>query len=56
MIMRLGSIEYAVEHLHAPLIIVLGHDKCGAVQAAVSGGDAGAYIPEHSGGDQAGGG
>ena len=40
----LGSIEYAVEHLHAPLIIVLGHDKCGAVQAAVSGGDAGAHI------------
>jgi carbonic anhydrase len=32
----LGSIEYAVEHLHAHLIVVLGHDKCGAVMAALS--------------------
>lgn len=30
----IGSIEYAVEHLHAPLIVVLGHSKCGAVVAA----------------------
>jgi len=35
----LGSIEYAVEHLHTPLIIVMGHDKCGAVSAAVNGGE-----------------
>jgi len=35
----LGSIEYAVEHLHVPLIMVLGHDKCGAVSAAVEGGE-----------------
>lgn len=34
----LGSIEYAVEHLHTPLIIVMGHDKCGAVTAALQGG------------------
>jgi carbonic anhydrase len=34
----LGSIEYAVEHLNVPLIIVMGHDKCGAVSAAVQGG------------------
>ena len=33
----LGTIEYAVEHLHAPLIMVLGHDQCGAVTAAVQG-------------------
>jgi len=33
----LGSIEYAVEHLHVPLIVVLGHERCGAVQAAVDG-------------------
>jgi carbonic anhydrase len=32
----LGSIEYAVEHLHVPLIVVLGHEKCGAVAAALS--------------------
>ncbi|HEX9021722.1 MAG TPA: carbonic anhydrase [Nitrospirota bacterium] len=34
----LGSIEYAVEHLNVPLIIVMGHDKCGAVSATVAGG------------------
>ncbi len=31
----LGSAEYAVEHLHAPLVVVLGHEKCGAVAAAL---------------------
>ena len=30
----LGSIEYAVDHLHTPLIVVLGHQNCGAVTAA----------------------
>ncbi|MCW5965815.1 MAG: carbonic anhydrase [Bryobacterales bacterium] len=29
-----GSIEYAVEHLHTPLVVVLGHEQCGAVTAA----------------------
>lgn len=33
----LGSIEYAVEHLHAKLLVVMGHEKCGAVAAALSG-------------------
>jgi carbonic anhydrase len=31
----LGSIEYAIEHLHTPLIVVLGHEKCGAVSATL---------------------
>jgi len=31
----LGSIEYAVHHLHTPLILVLGHEGCGAVTAAL---------------------
>ncbi len=31
----LGSIEYAVEILDTPLIMVLGHERCGAVTAAV---------------------
>lgn len=31
----LGSIEYAAEHLGTPLIVVLGHEKCGAVKATV---------------------
>jgi carbonic anhydrase len=30
----IGSIEYAVEHLGAKLIMVLGHKSCGAVEAA----------------------
>jgi carbonic anhydrase len=30
---ELGSIEYALEHLGANLIVVLGHEKCGAVKA-----------------------
>lgn len=32
----LGSIEYAVDHIHSPLLVVLGHQKCGAVSAACS--------------------
>lgn len=31
----LGSIEYGVVELGAPLVMVLGHERCGAVQAAV---------------------
>ena len=34
----IGSIEYAIEHLHAKLVIVVGHEKCGAVAATVAGG------------------
>jgi carbonic anhydrase len=30
----LGSIEYAIEHLHVPLVVVLGHSRCGAIAAA----------------------
>lgn len=29
----LGSIEYAVKYLHSPLIVVIGHENCGAVAA-----------------------
>jgi carbonic anhydrase len=32
----LGSIEYAVAKLGVPLIVVMGHERCGAVEAAVS--------------------
>jgi carbonic anhydrase len=31
----LASIEYAAEHLNVPLIVVMGHEMCGAVKAAV---------------------
>jgi carbonic anhydrase len=40
----LGSIEYAAEHLGAPLVVVLGHERCGAVKAAVKGGEAPGHI------------
>ena len=32
-----GSIEYAVSELNVPLIVVVGHERCGAVKAAASG-------------------
>lgn len=31
-----GSLEYAVKHLHVPLLVVMGHTGCGAVKAALS--------------------
>lgn len=31
----MASILYAVDHLHVPLVVVLGHSDCGAVTAAV---------------------
>ena len=34
----LGSIEYGVDHLGASVIVVLGHESCGAVDAAMKGG------------------
>jgi len=41
----LGSIEYAVEIVNVPLIVVLGHDGCGAVQATLDALDNGA-VPD----------
>ena len=37
----IASIEYAVAHLGVNLIVVLGHESCGAVTAALAGGDNG---------------
>ena len=37
----IASIEYAVAHLKSSVIIVLGHQNCGAVTAAIGGGDYG---------------
>ena len=34
----IASIEYAVAHLGPKLIVVLGHERCGAVDAALKGG------------------
>ncbi len=40
----IASIEYAVAHLNVKLIVVLGHQNCGAVTAALAGGDRGKNI------------
>jgi carbonic anhydrase len=40
-----GSIEYAVEHLHSAIVVVLGHEKCGAVTATVEGAEVPGSIP-----------
>lgn len=32
-----GSIDYAVDHLDTPLVVLLGHEQCGAVTAVVDG-------------------
>jgi carbonic anhydrase len=41
---ELGSLEYGAEHLRVPLLVVLGHQHCGAVTAAVEGGGAEGHI------------
>lgn len=43
----LGSIEYAVDHFGAQLIVVLGHKRCGAVQAAKETLDSKTEAPAH---------
>ena len=44
----IGSLEYAVAILHTPLIVVLGHDECGAVRAAIDCTEEGAApLPPH---------
>jgi carbonic anhydrase len=35
----LASVEFAVTMLYAPLVMVLGHTQCGAVEATISGGE-----------------
>ncbi len=40
-----ASIEYGVEHLHTPILLVLGHTHCGAVTAAVKAAEAEGAIP-----------
>src|SRR5499427_4400438 len=41
---EIGSLEYGAEHLHIPLLVVLGHESCGAVTAAVQPGEAEGHI------------
>lgn len=41
----MGSLEYAVAELNVPLVVVMGHERCGAVSAAVSVVEKGATFP-----------
>src|SRR6266498_3335579 len=40
-----GSMEYAIEHFHSPLLMVLGHQRCGAVKDTVKLVEKGAKAP-----------
>ncbi len=43
----LGSIEYAAEHFEPPLLLVLGHERCGAISATVDIRQNGGEAPGH---------
>ena len=43
---EIGSIEYGAGHLKTPLIVVLGHTKCGAVTAVATNAEVGGSIPQ----------
>ncbi|WP_330294471.1 carbonic anhydrase [Streptomyces sp. NBC_00503] len=43
----LGSVAYGVLELDVPLVVVLGHESCGAVGAAVRADETGAQLPAH---------
>ena len=42
---EIASIEYAASHLHTPVVVVMGHQKCGAVTAAAENGHAEGHLP-----------
>ncbi len=43
----LASIQYGVEELRIPLVLVLGHERCGAVAATLAHVETGAPVPGH---------
>ncbi|MGI5430775.1 carbonic anhydrase [Streptomyces sp. CA-179760] len=43
----LGSVAYGVLELGIPLVVVLGHQSCGAVRAAVEAEQSGSHLPAH---------
>ncbi|MET0416664.1 MAG: carbonic anhydrase [Actinoplanes sp.] len=45
----LGSIEFAVEEFGCPLIMVLGHERCGAINATIDAIRSGGSAPGHIG-------
>lgn len=44
---NLASLEYAVEFLHAPLVMVLGHTNCGAISAVLKNAKKNEALPGH---------
>lgn len=42
---ELATMEYGVTHLGTPVLIVMGHSKCGAVTAAVKGAELHGHLP-----------
>jgi len=44
-----GSIEFGVEEFHIPLVVVLGHERCGAVKATLDASMSGGEAPGHIG-------
>lgn len=42
----LGSIQFGVEELHIPLILVMGHEKCGAISASIETVEKNAHAPD----------
>jgi carbonic anhydrase len=45
----LGSIEFAVEEFGSPLIVILGHERCGAISATINAIETGGTAPGHIG-------
>ncbi len=43
---EIASIEYGAEHLLTPIVVVLGHTKCGAVTAVAQGAEATGHLPQ----------
>lgn len=43
---EIGSIEYAVEHLKVKLVVIMGHENCGAIKAFVEGNEAPGHIKD----------
>jgi carbonic anhydrase len=43
---EIGTIEYGTEHLGTPLLVVIGHSKCGAVTAVAKNDHVGGSIPQ----------
>lgn len=44
--LELGSLEYAVEHLGVKLVMIMGHENCGAVKAFLEGGEVPGHIKD----------